>query len=117
MSRKIAFTVGEWRGRRTEGLGRIPDMPDDVIRRRAVVHGKVQGVFFRDSTREEAARHGVNGWVRNRDDGAVEAVLEGSGQDVEAVLQFLRDGPDRAQVNDIEVHDEEPEGLSSFEVR
>jgi acylphosphatase len=92
-------------------------MPDDVIRRRAVVHGKVQGVFFRDSTQEQAERHGVNGWVSNRSDGAVEAVLEGSPDAVEAVLRFFREGPDRANVEDLEVHDEEPEGLSSFEVR
>jgi acylphosphatase len=92
-------------------------MGDDVIRKRCVVHGKVQGVFFRDSTREEAERHGVSGWVRNRSDGAVEAVLEGAHGAVDAVVRFFNEGPDRAQVNDVEVHDEEPEGLSTFEVR
>jgi acylphosphatase len=92
-------------------------MAEDVIRRRAVVHGKVQGVFFRDSTREQAERHGVHGWVTNRSDGAVEAVLEGSEDAVDAVLRFFREGPDRAQVEDVEVHEEEPEGLSAFEVR
>jgi acylphosphatase len=92
-------------------------MPDDVIRKRCVVHGKVQGVFFRDSTLEQAERHGVRGWVRNRSDGAVEAVLEGTHGAVDAVVQFFNEGPGRAQVNQVEVRDEEPEGLSSFEVR
>jgi len=92
-------------------------MPDEVIRRRAVVQGKVQGVFFRDSTRDEAERRGVNGWVTNRDDGNVEVALEGAPDAVEAVLKFLRDGPDRAQVEQVEVHEEEPEGLTSFDVR
>jgi acylphosphatase len=92
-------------------------MPDDIIRRRAVVHGKVQGVFFRDSTRQCADKHGVHGWVRNRSDGAVEAVLEGSPDAVEHVLSFFESGPSHADVERVEVADEEPEGLSSFEVR
>ena len=92
-------------------------MNDDVIRRRAVVHGKVQGVFFRDSTRECADRHGVRGWVRNRSDGAVEAVLEGPPDAVERVLRFFHEGPSHADVDRVEVDEEEPEGLSSFEVR
>lgn len=92
-------------------------MPDEAIRRRATVHGNVQGVFFRDSTRDEAQKHGVNGWVTNRSDGAVEAVLEGPREAVEAMLEFLESGPSRADVEDVEVTDEEPEGLSSFEVR
>jgi acylphosphatase len=92
-------------------------MNDEPIRRRAVVRGNVQGVFFRDSTREQAETHGVHGWVSNRSDGAVEAVLEGPADAVERVLQFLRDGPSRADVEDVDVHEEEPEGLSSFEVR
>jgi acylphosphatase len=92
-------------------------MADDRIRRRAVVHGNVQGVFFRDSTRERAEAHGVYGWVRNRSDGAVEAVLEGAREAVERVLRFLESGPPRAQVERVEVQDEHPEGLSSFRVR
>jgi acylphosphatase len=92
-------------------------MPDDVIRKRCVVHGKVQGVFFRDSAQEQAERHGVRGWVTNRSDGAVEAVLEGAHEAVDAVIRFFNEGPDRAQVQEVEVHEEEPEGLSSFEVR
>ncbi len=59
----------------------------------------------------------MNGWVSNRSDGAVEAVLEGPAEAVERVLKFLQDGPSRADVEDVEVSEEEPEGLSSFEVR
>ena len=92
-------------------------MPDDSIRRRAVVRGNVQGVFFRDSTREEAEKRGVSGWVSNRSDGAVETVIEGPREAVEAMLEFLERGPSRADVEDVEVSEEEPEGLSSFEVR
>jgi acylphosphatase len=92
-------------------------MSDDTIRRRATVHGNVQGVFFRDSTEEEAQKHGVNGWVSNNDDGSVEAVIEGPKESVEAMLEFLEDGPSRADVDRVDVKEEEPEGLSSFEVR
>ncbi len=87
------------------------------IRRRAVVRGRVQGVFFRDSLRERARAHGVAGWVCNRSDGAVEAVLEGPAEAVGRVLRFLETGPPRAEVERVEVHDEEPEGLSDFRVR
>lgn len=87
------------------------------IRRRAIVHGRVQGVFFRDSTRREAESRGIAGWVRNRADGTVEAVLEGDPEAVEAVLGFCREGPRGAAVERVEVSNEEPEGLSGFEVR
>jgi len=92
-------------------------MPADVIRRRVVIHGRVQGVFFRDSTRERASAHGVAGWVRNRSDGAVEAVLEGPREAVERVLRFVETGPPPAQVDAVDVSEEEPEGLSGFEIR
>jgi acylphosphatase len=92
-------------------------MKDERVRRRAVVRGRVQGVFFRDSTRERARAHGVDGWVCNRGDGAVEAVLEGPPEAVERVLRFLDTGPPRAAVQGVEVREEEPEGLSGFEVR
>jgi len=90
---------------------------EERIRRRAVVHGRVQGVFFRDSTRERARAHGVSGWVCNRSDGAVEAVLEGPTEAVERVLRFLETGPPPAQVDRVEVSEESPEGLSGFQVR
>jgi acylphosphatase len=82
-----------------------------------VVHGRVQGVFFRDSTHEEAERRGVAGWVANRDDGAVEAVFEGDPGAVDAMVSFCREGPSSAEVEEVEESEEEPEGLSSFEVR
>jgi acylphosphatase len=86
------------------------------VRRRVVVRGHVQGVFFRDSTRREALRRGVSGWVSNRRDGAVEAVFEGSPSDVEALVRFCSAGPRGAVVKDVEVTDEPPEGLSGFDV-
>jgi acylphosphatase len=89
----------------------------EVLRRRVVVHGHVQGVFFRDSVRRFAREKGVSGWVANRDDGTVEAVLEGSPDAVDSVLRFCREGPPRAEVRDLEVSDETPEGLNGFAVR
>jgi acylphosphatase len=82
-----------------------------------VVRGHVQGVFFRDSTRRDALRRGVAGWVSNRRDGAVEAVFEGPPADVEALVAFCSSGPRGAAVEDISVSEEPPEGLSGFEVR
>ena len=77
----------------------------------------MQGVFFRDSTRREAQRRGVAGWARNTADGTVEVVLEGPDEVVDAMLEFLRDGPGHASVTRLEVAAEEPEGLSGFSVR
>ena len=88
-----------------------------MSRRRVVVSGRVQGVFFRDSTQQEAERAGVNGWVRNTGDGRVEAVFEGDDDAVDRMVAWAREGPQRADVSDVEVHDEEPEGLSGFSVR
>ena len=92
-------------------------MPDDRVRRRVVVSGRVQGVFFRDATRERATAGGVDGWVRNRTDGTVEAVLEGPQEAVERVLGFCRSGPPAARVQRIDVEEEEPQGLRGFTVR
>ncbi len=88
-----------------------------VVRRRAVVRGRVQGVFFRDATRRMASSHGVAGWVRNRSDGAVEAVFEGEPDAVEAMVGFVRQGPRGAAVDRVDVAEEEPEGLVGFEIR
>jgi acylphosphatase len=88
-----------------------------LIRRRAIVHGHVQGVFFRDTTRRQATAHGVTGWVMNRPDGTVEAVFEGEPEAVEAMLAFCQEGPRGAQVDRIEISEEDPEGLSGFAVR
>jgi acylphosphatase len=88
-----------------------------VIRRRVIVHGRVQGVFFRDSVRRLAQQHGVAGWVTNTWDGAVEAVFEGEQDAVERLVDFCRTGPRGAQVDRVEVSEEEPEALSGFTVR
>ena len=88
-----------------------------MIRRRAVVHGQVQGVFFRDSTRRQAEQRGVAGWVTNRSDGAVEAHFEGEDDAVESLVAWARRGPSRAEVERADVSDAEPEGLSGFDVR
>ena len=86
-------------------------------RRRVVARGRVQGVFFRDSTRREARSAGVSGWVTNRSDGAVEAVFEGDEDAVERMVSFVRAGPGHADVSELEVVDEDAEGLSGFEIR
>jgi acylphosphatase len=88
-----------------------------MTRKRVVVSGRVQGVFFRDTTRRRAESAGVSGWVRNTRDGAVEAVFEGEPEAVDELVEFSRRGPSRAEVAAVEVVDEEPEGLSGFEVR
>jgi acylphosphatase len=67
-------------------------------------------VFFRDSTRGEAEARGVSGSVTNRSDGAVEAVFEGSAEAVDAMIDFCRAGPGKAQVAEVEVTGEEPDG-------
>ena len=87
-----------------------------MIRKRVVVYGRVQGVFFRDTVRRLAAREGVSGWVRNRPDGAVEAVFEGDPDSVERLVRFCREGPRGAQVERVEAFDEEPEGIRGFVV-
>ena len=92
-------------------------MAGETVRRRLIVHGDVQGVFFRDTARREASAKGVSGWVRNTREGTVEAVLEGEPDAVERVMGFAREGPDRAEVERVETFEEEPEGLAGFEVR
>jgi acylphosphatase len=87
------------------------------VRCRIRAHGRVQGVFFRDSVREEAARRGVSGWARNCPDGTVEAVFEGDPDAVDALVAFCREGPGAADVASVDVLSEEPESLSGFEVR
>lgn len=92
-------------------------MAGDRVRRRVVVHGRVQGVWYRAATREQARTLGLSGWVRNRPDGAVEAVFEGDAGAVTAALAFCRRGPPAARVERVEVVDEPPEGLDGFTVR
>lgn len=85
--------------------------------RRFVVRGEVQGVFFRDSTRERARGLGVAGWARNAHDGTVEVHAEGEADALDALAEWLRDGPPRARVDGVDARDAEPEGGSGFAVR
>jgi acylphosphatase len=87
------------------------------VRRRVVVHGRVQGVFFRDSLRRLAEREGVSGWARNTSEGTLEAVFEGEPDDVERLVSFAKIGPPDAIVEAVNVSQEEPEGLTGFSIR
>ncbi len=88
-----------------------------MVRRRVVIEGRVQGVFFRDSIRQRADGLGVAGWACNRSDGAVEAVLEGDEDAIAELVEFCRSGPSRARVDRVEVSGEPPEGLRGFRIR
>ena len=81
-----------------------------------MIHGFVQGVFFRDTTRRRAAERGLAGWVRNNPDGTVEAVFEGDPDAVEGMVRFVHQGPRGASVERVDVFEEAPEGLSGFGV-
>jgi len=87
------------------------------VRRRVIVHGRVQGVFFRAATRERAQQLGVSGWVRNRPDGTVEATFEGSTGAVEAMLLFAHHGPEWARVERVDEFEEEPRHERGFTIR
>lgn len=73
------------------------------VRAHAIITGRVQGVFFRLETQNAAKNHGITGWVRNKMDGSVEAVLEGEEADVKATLTWCREGPPHARVGNVEV--------------
>lgn len=88
------------------------------VRRRVIVHGRVQGVFFRDSARREAGQRGLTGWVRNRDDDSVEIVIQGEAAGVDAFVSWARLGPSQAQVSTVDVDEVATvEGEAQFEVR
>jgi acylphosphatase len=87
-----------------------------MIRRRVIVHGRVQGVFFRDTIRRMAQSRGVGGWARNNPDGTVEAVFEGAPEAVEPMVRFCEHGPRGASVERVEVFEEETEGFDGFRV-
>jgi acylphosphatase len=87
-----------------------------VERRHVFIYGFVQGVGFRFAVERAANARGVSGWVRNRPDGAVEAVFEGEPDDVEALVAFCRQGPRGADVERVDVRSESPEGLAGFHV-
>jgi acylphosphatase len=89
----------------------------DRIRAHVFVSGRVQGVFYRANTRDAARGRGVDGWVRNRDDGRVEAVFEGEADAVEEMIEWCHTGSPAATVDDVEATYEEPQGESGFSVR
>jgi acylphosphatase len=88
-----------------------------LVRRRVVVTGRVQGVWFRESCRREAESLGVTGWVRNRADGAVEAAFQGESAAVLAMVAWCRTGPPPAEVDHVDVVDEPPEDVVGFRVK
>jgi acylphosphatase len=87
-----------------------------VQRSHVLIYGFVQGVGFRFAVQRAADSRGVSGWVRNRQDGAVEAVFEGEREDVAALVDFCHRGPRGAEVERVEVEEELPEGLAGFRV-
>jgi len=92
-------------------------VPAVTVRRRVTVHGRVQGVGFRLALERAAATQGVAGWVRNTRYGTVEAVFEGEPEAVDSLVRFCRTGPRGAEVHQVDVDDELPEGLGSFGIR
>ena len=92
-------------------------MGDGIVRRRILVDGQVQGVFFRDSCRREAVRAGVAGFVRNLGDGRVEVIAEGHPDAVARLVAWCRVGPPHAEVTGIDISSETPSGLVGFAIR
>ena len=84
---------------------------------RVRVRGRVQGVFFRAETRARAESLGIAGFVRNDFDGSVEAVFEGPDERVDSLVDWCRRGPSGAQVDEVEILDEEPLGEVGFQLR
>jgi acylphosphatase len=87
-----------------------------VIRKRVIVRGRVQGVFFRDTMRRMAQSRGVAGWARNREDGTLEAAFEGDPGAVDGMVRFAHEGPRGASVERVEVVEEQPEGVTGFAI-
>ncbi len=86
-------------------------------RRRVLISGLVQNVWFRATTARRAVRAGVDGWVRNLADGRVEAVLEGNADAVNEMIDFCSRGPEMARVDRIDIVEETPENLEGFQLR
>jgi acylphosphatase len=89
----------------------------DEERAHVFVSGRVQGVSFRDATRSQAEQLGLSGWVRNTQDGQVEAVFEGDPDAVQQIIEWCKSGPSSADVEDVSVENEQPVNLSGFKVR
>lgn len=89
-----------------------------TTRMHLIISGRVQGVFFRANTKQNAQKHDVTGWVKNRDDGKVEAVFEGTKEGVNNLLEWCHHGPRLARVTDVEYEEKEPTGeFDSFTIR
>ena len=90
------------------------DAASGAVAKQIRVVGKVQGVFFRKSARDEAASWGLAGWARNEDDGTVTILVEGDVESIEAFLPWCSQGPPRAVVESVTVTDVEPTGIDGF---
>jgi acylphosphatase len=86
------------------------------VRRRVLVSGDVQGVFFRDTCRKKALQAGVAGSAANLPDGRVEVLLEGEEAAVQSIIEWCREGPPQARVESVEVMEEQPSGESGFSI-
>jgi len=82
-----------------------------------IISGRVQGVFYRQTTKEKARKYGLNGWVRNLPDGRVEVQVEGRKEDVEKLIQWSRQGSSMSQVEEVKVEISQPDGLKGFEIK
>ena len=96
-------------------VGTHTDMSDtsDTVRTHVYVSGRVQGVFFRGTVSDKATEHGLAGYVRNLSDGRVEAEFQGPEEDVQALVDFCRQGPDAASVNEVEAESMDPDPSAS----
>lgn len=88
-----------------------------TIAKRLLVHGRVQGVGFRYATSQEAKRLGLAGWVRNRQDGTVEILVEGEADTVDEMVDWASHGPEAAEVTRLDIHGATPENIEMFEER
>ncbi len=88
-----------------------------IVRAHVRIYGRVQGVFYRANTRDQAQSRGINGWVKNLSDGSVEAVFEGEEDKVRGIIDWTHEGSPAAKVEDVKVEWEDPEGLNGFEIR
>lgn len=89
----------------------------DRTRAHVFVSGRVQGVYYRATTREEAQEQGVDGWVRNLDDGRVEAVFEGPSHAVESMVEWCHTGSTQADVSNVDIEYSDPEGIEEFRIQ
>lgn len=89
----------------------------DIVCLKLLISGRVQGVGYRYSTREQASALGLVGWVRNLPDGRVEAMVEGNRSQVEKMVQWFHSGPPMAQVEAVEREARSPQKFQTFEIR